>query len=63
MNDKEKKAAEAWISKQRKKKKSPDTAIGGRFSYIFTPTGIGTAVTIRDGLTGEEKNITDYDTW
>jgi len=63
LNEKEEKSANEWIKKQEKKKKSPKTAIGGRFSYRFTPTGIGTAVIIIDNLLKKEENITDYDCW
>lgn len=39
------------------------TTIGGKFTYIFTPTGIGTAVVVRCNACGEEKDITDVDSW
>ena len=39
------------------------TTIGGKFTYIFTPTGIGTAVVVRCNACGEEKDITDIDSW
>jgi hypothetical protein len=35
----------------------------GCLSYIFTPTGIGTTVTIRCNTCGEELDITDYSYW
>ena len=38
-------------------------AIGGFYSYIFTPTSIGTTVIARHNGTGVEKNITDYSDW
>ena len=38
-------------------------AIGGHMEFIFTPTAIGDACSIRCDICGEEKNITDYDTW
>ncbi len=63
LNENEKKSANEWMEKQKKKKKSPVTTIGGRFSYKFTPTGIATGVTIIDNYLKEEKNITDYDCW
>lgn len=36
---------------------------GNKFSYIFTPTGIGVGVTIKCNSCGKIENITDYDTW
>lgn len=38
-------------------------AVGGQFSYTFTPTSVGPAVVIRDNVTKEERNITDYSMW
>ena len=37
-------------------------AIGGQYSYKFTPTFLGTAVTVKCAC-GQEKNVTDYDSW
>ncbi len=37
-------------------------ANGGTFTYSFTPTGIGQAVTVSCSC-GAEKNVTDYDMW
>ena len=36
-------------------------AIGGAFSWIITPTSIGTAITAK--FWGEELDLTDYDKW
>ena len=38
-------------------------AIGGDLTYSFTNTSLGTVVTVKDGFTGEELNVTDYDMW
>lgn len=37
-------------------------AIGGRLTFGFTPTGIGTAITVKC-MCGAEKNLTDYECW
>jgi hypothetical protein len=63
LNDKEEKSANDWMEKQIKKKKSPSTTIGGRFSYKFSPNSIAYGVTIIDNLLKEEKDISDYDCW
>ena len=36
---------------------------GSKYLYELTGTGIGTAITIKCPVCGEEKNITDYDCW
>lgn len=41
----------------------PCGAIGGQFTFSFTPTGIGVVVKVRDCVTGEELDLTDYDSW
>lgn len=38
-------------------------ASGGAYSYIFTPTSLGLCVSIRNNLTKEEKNLTDFSDW
>lgn len=38
-------------------------AVGGRYQYIFTPTSIGVCVEVRDQMTQESLNVTDYDSW
>ena len=38
-------------------------AIGGRFTYCYTPTSIGTIVKIKDNLDGDELDVSDYDSW
>ena len=47
----------AWIDKQMKKHPGNGGAIGGRFSYEFVPTGIGTSGTVIDGFTGDKFNF------
>lgn len=38
-------------------------AIGGGFTFSFIGTSIGTAVSVKETITGEEINITDYSLW
>lgn len=38
-------------------------AIGGRFTYSFTPTGLGCVIKIRDNITEEELDVSDYEMW
>ena len=37
-------------------------AIGGGYSYVFTPTSLGNSLKIICSC-GEECNVTDYDIW
>ena len=62
LSEKEAKAADEFENKHR----HPDVykgAIGGHMEYIFTPTSIGSACTVKCSICGESKNITDYDVW
>jgi hypothetical protein len=38
-------------------------AIGGRYTYEFTPTNLGTVVKVKDNLKKIELDLTDYDSW
>ena len=38
-------------------------AVGGAFSYHFTPTGIGVIVVAHCGHCKQELDITDYSSW
>ncbi len=38
------------------------TAIGGRYTYSFTPTSIGTVSTVKC-VCGKSKDFTDYKSW
>lgn len=38
-------------------------AVGGGFSFTFTPTSIGNFITIKYALTGDEMDITDLDSF
>ena len=38
-------------------------AIGGRYTYCYTPTSIGTIVIVKDSVTNTQIDLTDYDEW
>ena len=40
----------------------PGGAIGGRMTYSFTPTTLGTVTKVKCSC-GEERDLTDYDGW
>lgn len=37
----------------------PTGAVGGRYSFTFTPTGIGTFITITDCITKQTLDVSD----
>jgi hypothetical protein len=53
---------EKWRKKQMKKNPSMPTA-GERWTFCFTPTGLGTVVEVHDGATNKSINLTDFDKW
>jgi hypothetical protein len=57
LTDEQQKKANAWMDERQKY----SGAIGGQFSYVFTPTSIGMAVSITDGK--DKLDLTDYDLW
>ncbi len=38
-------------------------AIGGRYTYSFTPTSLGLVVKVEDALTGKKLDVTYYNEW
>lgn len=63
LNDAEYKLYVDFVTECRMEVPSIPTAIGGRFSITFTPTGIGNIIQVRDNQTGKTKDITDVDSW
>ena len=54
ISEEENKKINEWIENQQKKVPGIGGASGGRFTYQFTPTGLGTAGIIIDGFTGDK---------
>ena len=44
-------------------KDSCETAIGGAITYSFTPTNLGTVIKVRNDLTENEIDLTNYEDW
>ncbi len=44
-------------------KVSCPTAIGGRYSFVVTPTSIGTVFEVEDRVTKKSIDLTDYTKW
>jgi hypothetical protein len=63
LNEQQAQQFEAWWQAQRQKTDAYTGAIGGRWTFAFTPTSLGIAVTVRDALTNEEIDLTDYGEW
>lgn len=38
-------------------------AIGGRWTYSFTPTSLGLIVKVKDGMYGGELDLSNYEDW
>lgn len=55
-------ASKEFIKIQKKKDPSFPTA-GERWTYSFTPTGLGTVVSIEDNLLHDTKDLTDWTWW
>jgi hypothetical protein len=53
---------EKWKKKQMKKDPFMPTA-GERWTFMITPTGIGTVVKVKDETTGDIIDLTDWDNW
>lgn len=51
---------EKWKKKQKKKDPTTFTA-GERWTFMFTPTGLGLVVHVKDNLINEEIDLTDWD--
>lgn len=58
------KKVKAFMKKQDKLTRGKYTgAIGGVYTYQFTPTGIGTAVHVVNNLTRAVLDLSDYENW
>ena len=62
LNEKEEALAKKFMQEHR----HPEVykgAIGGHLKYIFTPTSVEDACTIKCTICDAEENITDYNSW
>ncbi len=60
LNDKQLEQIKAWASKH---EKVYTGAIGGRYTYTFTPTSVGMIVNVIDCVTKEKLDISNYEDW
>jgi len=59
----EQEKVKAFIQEQDKITGGYYGAIGGGFTYHFTPTSLGVIVTIENCVTKTVLDLTDYDSW
>ena len=38
-------------------------ATGGAYTYMYTPTSLGMCLVVRNNITEEEINLTNYEDW
>jgi hypothetical protein len=60
LDEEQLKKLEKWKSKHAK---VYEGAIGGRYTYSFSPTSLGVVVKVTDDITKEEIDLTDYLSW
>jgi hypothetical protein len=58
----EEKQVDKWKKKQQKKNSDTFT-LGERWTYSFTPTGLGTLKSVHDNLLDEEFTISGTEDW
>ena len=62
-SDKERESDRAFREKHYEMHKSHTKASGNTYIYTLTGTGIGTCITVKCPICGEEEDITDFDNW
>lgn len=63
LNEVEQKAYEEFISQHKGCASKFYSAIGGKISITFTPTGLGDIIVVKCNKCGKEKDITDTSNW
>ena len=63
LSDDDCKRINEFIRKQDKVTGGEYGAIGGAYTYHFTPTSLGVAVVIENTVTKAELDLTDYYSW
>ena len=62
LDEKQTEKALAW-QRELSKDNANEGAIGGRFTYQITPTGLGLIIKLVDAVTKQELDLTDFDSW
>lgn len=63
ISDADAKKINAWKKQQEKKTKGEYGAIGGGYTYEFTPTGLGIIFKVTNAVTKQTLDLTEYDKW
>lgn len=64
LDDKQLAMLEPWLADQKEKNKTRNQgAIGGAFVYTFCNTTLGQVAKVRNDATGDEIDLTDYESW
>ena len=63
IDDKHTEAINAFKKKCKEEDSQGAGAIGGRFQYVFIPTGLGVITKVKDSFSDNELDLTDYDMW
>jgi len=62
LDDDHVKKIEDWMEKQIEKDDTLYT-LGERWEYRFLPTGLGTLITLKDGVTGDVLEVEGTENW
>jgi hypothetical protein len=57
LSDQQRAQVRVWCREQDTKITAPQR-VAGAYTYCFTPTGLGVAVTVRNAVTGDEVVLT-----
>ena len=60
--DYEAKKADEWLTEQKKVCEIDVGAIGGKYTWSFTQTGLGCIIVLKCACE-EEINVTDFESW
>ena len=66
----QRKKLKSWIDEQdrlvclKQNRSCPNYgSCGGAYTYSFTPTSIGLVIKVKNGITNNTIDLTDYDNW
>ena len=60
LNDEQLKVLFEWQEKHHRRYLG---AIGGTYTFSFTPTTLGTVIVVKNNSNGEEIDLTEYEDW
>ena len=64
INEEQDKMLEVWVREQDTKTANKHCGCsGGAYTYCFTPTNLGMVVKVKNNITQEEIDLTDYKNW